>query len=50
MNDDKVLEEFVSIVMDVSPTFSDEMMAKVREELLRASKEAEEFYGREAGE
>ena len=50
MNDDEILEKFVSDVMDSSPTFSDEMMAKVRDELLKASAEAEKFYNREAGE
>ena len=50
MSDEEILEKFVTGIMDDSPTFSDEMMAKVRDELFKASKEAEEFYGREAGE
>lgn len=47
MTDDEILGKFVKGVMDDAPTFSDDMMAKVREELLRASKEAEEHYRRE---
>ena len=49
-DDNKVLETLVSDAFDASPTFSDEMMAKVREELLMVSREAEEFYRKEAAD
>ena len=48
MTDDEILERFVTDVMDSSPTFSDEMIAKVRNELLKASSEAEEYYRNKA--
>ena len=47
MNDDEILEKFVTGIMNDSPTFSDEMMAKVRDELFKASREAEDYYRKE---
>ncbi len=49
MNDDKILEKFVSNVMDSSPTFTEEMIAKVRDELLKAENDAKEHYAKMAG-
>ena len=48
--DDKVLETLVTDVLNGAPTFSDEMIGKVREELLKASREAEEYYKTKAAE
>ncbi|MBP5724372.1 MAG: hypothetical protein J6X18_12475 [Bacteroidales bacterium] len=48
MTDTEKLEQLVTDVLKVSPTFTDEMMEKVRSELLKVGKEAEEFYKKKA--
>ena len=51
MNDnEKWLEGFVTGVMNDSPTFSEEMIEKVRNELLKAENEAKEYYTKMAGD
>ncbi len=50
MTEDKTLETLVTDVFDTAPTFSEEMMQKVRDELLKASKEAEEYYSKKAAD
>lgn len=50
MNDnEKWLEGFVTGVMNDSPTFSEEMIEKVRNELLKAENDAKEYYTKMAG-
>jgi hypothetical protein len=45
MNDnEKWFEGFVTGVMNDSPTFSEEMIEKVRNELLKAENDAKEYY------
>ncbi|MBP5725199.1 MAG: hypothetical protein J6X18_16700 [Bacteroidales bacterium] len=44
MTDEETLKQLLNDTLESSPTFSDEMMGKVREELLKAGREAEEYY------
>lgn len=48
MTDDEAFGEFVLDVAGSSPTFTDEMMEKVRAELLKAEREAIEYYKEKA--
>jgi len=41
---EKWLESFVTGVLEDSPTFSEEMIEKVRNELLKAENNAKEYY------
>ena len=50
MTDSELLEQFVKDTLEVSPTFSEEMMEKVRNELLKAGKQAEDYYTKKAEE
>lgn len=43
-DDEKWLESFVTGVLEDSPTFSEEMIEKVRNELLKAENNAKEYY------
>ena len=46
MTDPELLEQFVKDTLEGSPTFSEEMMEKVREELLKAGKQASDYYAK----
>lgn len=49
MNDEtKTLQTLVNDVLNANPTFSDEMIEKVRSELTKAFKDAEEYYKKKA--
>lgn len=50
MTDPELLEQFVKDTLEGSPTFSEEMMKKVRNELLKAGKEASDYYAKKAEE
>lgn len=50
MTDNDEFDGFVTDVLNSTPTFSDEMIAKVREQILEAAREAEAFYGKKAGD
>lgn len=51
MNDDeKILEGFVTSVLNNSPTFSEKMIEKVRNELLKAENDAKSYYAKMAGD
>jgi hypothetical protein len=48
-DDENWLESFVTGVLDDSPTFSEEMIEKVRNELLKAENDAKDYYAKMAG-
>ena len=48
MVDTKILENLVNDTLNESPTFSDEMIKKVRNELLKAKQDAENYYKEKA--
>ena len=47
-NNEKLLDSFITSVLNDSPTFSDEMISKIRNELLKIEKEAKDFYSKKA--
>lgn len=49
-NDENWLESFVTGVLNDSPTFNEEMIEKVRNELLKAENDAKDYYARMAGD
>ena len=46
---EKELETILQQMLQTNPTFSKEMIEKAREELLKAKKDAEEFYKNKKG-
>lgn len=51
MNDNENwLESFVTGVLNDSPTFSEEMIEKVRNELLKVENDAKSYYAKMAGD
>ena len=49
-DDEKWLESLVIGVLDSSPTFSEEIIEKIRNELLKAENDAKDYYTKMAGE
>ena len=48
-NAEKELESILQQMLQANPTFSKEMIEKAKEELLKARKDAEEFYKHKKG-
>ena len=46
---EKWFQDFVTGVLDNSPTFSEEIIEKVQNELLKAEKDAKDYYTKMAG-
>ena len=49
-DDENWFESFVTGVLEESPTFSEEMIEKVRNELLKAENDAKKYYTKMAGD
>lgn len=50
MTDEEKLSKLVSTTLDNSETFTEEMMKKIQDELLKASGAAKEYYEQEGGD
>ena len=48
MTDEETLKQLLNDTLESSPTFSKEMIEKVRKELLKVGREAEEYYAKKA--